>query len=89
MYRSTFSRPRYLLELSGQLLAPAALPPGKESPVLLGQWSGRRGQDKNNVPTGTRTLNPRPSSPYPVALLTALTTVTSTSANISFTFNKF
>jgi hypothetical protein len=29
MYRSTFSRPRHLLELSDQLHDPAALPPGK------------------------------------------------------------
>jgi hypothetical protein len=29
MYRSTFSWPRHKLEVSGQLHAPAALPPGK------------------------------------------------------------
>jgi hypothetical protein len=29
MYRSTFSWPRHQLEVSGQLHAPAALPPGK------------------------------------------------------------
>jgi hypothetical protein len=30
MYRSTFSLHRYYLEVSGQLCASAALPPGKE-----------------------------------------------------------
>jgi hypothetical protein len=29
MYKSTYSRPQYLLEVSGQLHSPAALPPGK------------------------------------------------------------
>jgi hypothetical protein len=31
MYRSTFSWPRHYLEVSGQLHAPAASPPGKSS----------------------------------------------------------
>jgi hypothetical protein len=37
MYRSAFSWPRHKLELSGQLHAPAALPPGKEPPVPIGE----------------------------------------------------
>jgi hypothetical protein len=36
MYRSTFSWPEHQLEVSGQLYAPAALPPGKEPPVPIG-----------------------------------------------------
>jgi hypothetical protein len=40
MYRSTFSWPRHKLEVSGELRAPAALPPGKEPP--LEGWVGPR-----------------------------------------------
>jgi len=29
------------MEVSGQLDAPAALPPGKEPPVPIGYWTGR------------------------------------------------
>jgi hypothetical protein len=36
LYRSTFSWLRHELEVSGQLHAPAALPPGKELPVPIG-----------------------------------------------------
>jgi hypothetical protein len=42
MYRSTFSWPRHKLEVSGQLHAPAALPPGKQPPVSIGyeaEWA--------------------------------------------------
>jgi hypothetical protein len=35
-------------------------------------WSGRRGEEKIIYPTGTRTPTPRSSSPYPVAMPTAL-----------------
>jgi hypothetical protein len=46
MYRSTFSRPlNYLeLEVSGQVHAPAALPPGKKPHVTywIGGWVGPR-----------------------------------------------
>jgi hypothetical protein len=35
MYRSTFSWPRHYLEVSGQLHATAALPPGKEPLVPI------------------------------------------------------
>jgi hypothetical protein len=34
-YKSTHSSPRYWKEVSGQLHALAALPPGKESPVPI------------------------------------------------------
>jgi hypothetical protein len=37
MYRSTFSWPRHWLEVSGQLHAQAALPPGKEPSVPIGE----------------------------------------------------
>jgi hypothetical protein len=40
MYRSTFSWPRHYLEMSGELHAPAALPPGKEHPVHIGEEVG-------------------------------------------------
>jgi hypothetical protein len=40
MYRSIFSRPRHNLEASGQLHAPAALTPGKEPPVPIGEEVG-------------------------------------------------
>jgi hypothetical protein len=40
MYRSTFSWPRHYQEVSGQLHAPAALPPGKEPPLSIGQKAG-------------------------------------------------
>jgi hypothetical protein len=40
MYRSTFSWPRHLLEVSGQIHAPAALPLGKEPPVPIGEEGG-------------------------------------------------
>jgi hypothetical protein len=48
MYRSTFSWPRHELEVSGQLHAPAALPPGKEPPVPIGQevaWTSEASLD--------------------------------------------
>jgi hypothetical protein len=62
----------YQLEESGQLHAPAALPPGKEprypSDRRLGglqRRSGRRGEDKILYPTGTQTPAPcRPASRY-------------------------
>jgi hypothetical protein len=37
IYRSIFSRPWHYLEVSGQLHALAALSPGKETPVPIGQ----------------------------------------------------
>jgi hypothetical protein len=40
MYRSIFSWPRHYFEVSGQLHAPAALHPGKEPPVPIGQEAG-------------------------------------------------
>jgi hypothetical protein len=46
------------MEVSGQLHAPDALPPGKEPPVPIGQeagWapekSGRRVEEKNSQPS--------------------------------------
>jgi hypothetical protein len=57
MYRSTFSWPRHSLEMSGQLHAPAALPPRKRSryPLYrrlggLQSRSGRRGEENNSWP---------------------------------------
>jgi hypothetical protein len=40
MYRSTFSWPRHWLEVTGQLHAPSALPPGKSLwyPFVIGGW---------------------------------------------------
>jgi hypothetical protein len=73
MYRSTFFWPRHLLEVSGQLHAPAALPPRKDTPRYpfyrrLGgpqSRSGRYGEVKIFYPTGTRT--PAPLVVQPVA----------------------
>jgi hypothetical protein len=61
--------------VSGELYAPASLPPGKEAAVPIG-WgqggpqsrSGRRGEEKILDPTGTRTPTPQSSSPWPVAI---------------------
>jgi hypothetical protein len=63
MYGSTYSWPRHWLEVSGQLHAPVALPPGKSPPSTLwiGGWMGCRTclddveRKKNLAPTGTRT----------------------------------
>jgi hypothetical protein len=38
------------MEVSGQLHAPAALPPGKEPLVPIGQEAGRGGEEKNSQP---------------------------------------
>jgi hypothetical protein len=40
MYRPRFSWPRHKLEVSGQLHAPAALPPGKKPQYPLDRWLG-------------------------------------------------
>jgi hypothetical protein len=40
MYRSMYSWPRLYLEVSGQLNAPAALPPRNEHPVLIWYEAG-------------------------------------------------
>jgi hypothetical protein len=86
MYRSTYSSPRYSSEVTGQLHAPAALPPGKGPPVAIGLeagwapepfWTTWRGE--NLTPTGTRTPNLRPSSPEPVAKPTVLSRPTRSS----------
>jgi hypothetical protein len=76
LYRSTFSWPRHKLEVSGQLHAPAALPPGKDPPVPLDRtldeaqnWSGRRGEEEVLDPTGTRTPTSPSSSRLYVLLL--------------------
>jgi hypothetical protein len=59
VYRSKFSLSQHLLEVSGQLYVPAALPPGKEPEPMdrsLGgpqSRSGRRGEEKIIDPTGT------------------------------------
>jgi hypothetical protein len=66
MYRSTFSWPRHWLEVSGQLHAPAALPPGKEPPVPFEYEVGWTAEpvwtiwrSENSYPH--RDLNPDPS----------------------------
>jgi hypothetical protein len=61
------------MEVSGQLHAPAALPPGQEPLVPIGQEAGwapepfwtRWWKEKFPAPAGNRTLEPRPSSPWP------------------------
>jgi hypothetical protein len=61
MYRSTYSWSRHLLEMSGQLHAPAALPPEKEPPYALDRRlggpqnrCGRHGEDKNPARVGNQ-----------------------------------
>jgi hypothetical protein len=61
LHSSTFSWPQNLLEVSGQLYAPAALPPGKSPRYPLNtrlgapqSRSGRRGDDKIYDPSWTR-----------------------------------
>jgi hypothetical protein len=65
MHRSTYSCPRHLLGVSGQLQARATLPLGNEAPLLIGwevkwapelEWTTYKGA--NLVPTGTRTPTP-------------------------------
>jgi hypothetical protein len=58
---------------------PGRFTPGKEPPVHIGyeagasqNRSGRRGNEKNFAPAGTRTSAPRSSRPYPVAMPTGL-----------------
>jgi hypothetical protein len=65
MYRSTCSSPPHWLEVSGQLHAPAALPPGKGSRYPFYRRfggtqnrCGRYGEVKIFYPTGTRTPAP-------------------------------
>jgi hypothetical protein len=70
-YTPLILRPRYYMEVSGQLHAPAALPPGKNSLVPIGQEAGwapepfwtRWWREKFPAPAGNRTLEPRSSSP--------------------------
>jgi hypothetical protein len=69
MYRSKFSWPRHYLKVSGQLHAMAALPSGKEPWLPIAyevEWSPepvRTMWRKFLTLPGTRTPNPRPSSP--------------------------
>jgi hypothetical protein len=70
MYRYTFSWPRHYLEVSGELHAPAALPPGEEPRYPLdrrlgGPQSrpGRHEEEKILDPTWTRTPTPQSSNP--------------------------
>jgi hypothetical protein len=69
-YSSTHSWPRHQTEMSGQLHASAALPPGKEPLVPTGQDAGcapepvwtRWRREKFSAPSGTGTPNhPAPS----------------------------
>jgi hypothetical protein len=67
--------------MSGQIHAPAALPLGEE-PLLDRSLGGpqnrseRHGKEKNPAIAGTRTPTPRPSSPDPVSIPTALSRLT-------------
>jgi hypothetical protein len=62
--------------MSGQLHFLAALAPEKQPPVreLSGPQSrsGRRGEEKNVAPTGTRTPTPRPVAILALILLSCL-----------------
>jgi hypothetical protein len=68
------------MEVSGQLHAPAALPPRKEPLVPIERRlggplsrSGSGGEDRKfPAPAGNRTLEPRSSSPEPIAIPTEL-----------------
>jgi hypothetical protein len=73
------------LEVSGQLHVPAALPPGKETPVPIGyeagwasetDWTTCRGE--NLSPTGTLTPIPHPASQEPSRLLSEFVNVIET-----------
>jgi hypothetical protein len=44
--------------------------------------SGRRNEEKNLAPTGTRTSSPRPSIPSPVAIPTALSPLLTTPSHV-------
>jgi hypothetical protein len=63
MYRSTFSSTQHYMQVSGQLHAPAALPPGKRVPGThwIGGWVGpRTAQDdaeKRKVKTVIRMIH--------------------------------
>jgi hypothetical protein len=75
MYRSTLSWSRHKLEVSGQLHAPATLPPGKELRYPLDRLLGgpqsqswRCGEEKILDPSGTQTPTTWSSSPSPVTI---------------------
>jgi hypothetical protein len=82
MYRATFSCPRHLLEVSGQLgqlHVPAALSPGKSPRYPLDKKlggpqsrSGRCREVKILDPTWTRTPTPRSSCMWLVDIPTTL-----------------
>jgi hypothetical protein len=61
------------MEVSGQLHAPAALPPGKEAlaPISIGGWVGPRAVleavVKRKIPSPRRESNPRTPIVQPVA----------------------
>jgi hypothetical protein len=61
------------MEVSGQLHAPAALPPGKEPlvPIWIGGWVGPRAVPdavvKRKIPSPCREPNPRTPIIQPVA----------------------
>jgi hypothetical protein len=71
MYRSTFSWPRHYLEVSGQLHAPAALPPGKSPRYPLDRRMGgpqsRSGRRRRENSWPYRDSNSDPSVVQPVA----------------------
>jgi hypothetical protein len=65
----------FMAQVSGQLHAPADLPPGKSTHWIGGWVDHRAGLDdveKVSDPTETRLPTPRSSSPWPVAIPTAL-----------------
>jgi hypothetical protein len=53
------SSPRHLLELSGQLYAPAALPPGTHWIGWVGHRAGLDAVVKRKTPSPRRESNPR------------------------------
>jgi hypothetical protein len=57
------------MEVSGQLHAPAALPPGKEPLVPIGweAWAGLGAVVKRKIPSPRRESNPRTPIVQPVA----------------------
>jgi hypothetical protein len=67
MYKSTYSWPKHLMVVSGQLPVPAALHLEKQPPLPIGleaRWAPEQLAEKKNLaPTGARTPAPLPFKP--------------------------